>query len=211
MAVVNVGTTITAALTKMTGGLPRAQFVTWFNEIVQDILRQPRTWNFLNTPATIAIVNNTVTVATGAEIVSIVVGTTFLTRKNLLSAEEAFQIDNADSPLPQPYYGYTIDSTGKIITFHPSTLSTNVASALVTVQSDLITDYADNAATIFPYAFQNLFITGLRMHYYDQSKDGRYTKESMQYQINMLQVKAWDNRQKSLPKFNSRGYIRGVP
>ncbi|KAB0668943.1 hypothetical protein F6V30_13985 [Oryzomonas sagensis] len=216
---INVGTAITSALTKIVGNQPRPVFVAWFNEIVQDILRQPREWKFLDEPLTLVITNNQITLPAGvSEIVSIHAGTFFFSRKNQLSDEEANAIDNSGvslldqtfgEPIPPQYQGYTLDAAGKVVTFHPAIQT--VASATVTAMADITAPYADNQDTIFPDAFSNLFITGLRMSFYDQDKDGRYTKESMLYQYQMSQMKAWDNRRKALPKLNNHGYIRGVP
>lgn len=197
---VNVGTTITKAVTKMPGSLPRPQFVTWFNEIVRDILGQPRVWKFLTEPSTIAIVNNQITIpATMSEITLIVVGDHYFTTSDQLSELDGASADNG-APIQE---GYTLTAAG-VITFHPAL----TGSAVVTGEHAITADYADNAATSFPLEFENLFITGLRMHYYDQNKDGRYTKENQQYQIYMNGCKAWDNRQKVRPPFNKNGMIR---
>lgn len=210
---VNVGTAITKAMTKLTGGLPRPQFVTWFNEIVRDILAQPRAWKFLQSPVTIAIVNGSITIpATILQIDQIVVGDSYFTPDNLITDEQAHYIDAAFAAgdptdftiqLDNPLSGYTQTAAG-VITFHP----TLTGSAIVTGEVDVTADYADNAATIFPLEFENLFIAGLRMNYYDQMKDGRFTKENMMYQLAMNQMKAWDNKRKPKPPFSRHGYLR---
>jgi hypothetical protein len=201
MAVVNVGTAITKALTKLEGGLSRANFVVWFNEIVRDILNVPRVWQFLTTPLSIAIVDSQITIPAGfSEVVSIQVGDVFLTTADQQTDEEAAIIDAAGEGVQ----GYSLSAAG-VITFHPALTGT----ALVTGETDITSDYADNAATIFPLAFQNLFVTGLRMHHYDLQKDGRYGKENTLYQLEMGKMRAWDNRLKPLPRYDRHGYVRG--
>lgn len=201
MAVVNVGTAITKAVNKLTGSLPRAQFVVWFNEVARDILNQPREWQFLQAPVSLAITNSQITIpATMSEITSIQVGLVFMTQGDQLTAEAAFIADqNQNTTNP----GYTLDAAG-VLTFHPTLAGT----AIVTGETDLTADYADNAATIFPLAFENLFITGLRMHFYDKDKDGRFTKENKQYQLDMYKLKSWDNRHKPAIPYNRRGFNR---
>jgi len=215
MAVVNVGTTITKARTKFPGGISRAPFVVWFNEVVQEILNQPRVWKFLTEPITLAIVNNQITIPAGvSEIVSIQVGDTFFTQSDQLSDQEAAKIDAAsdnilqadstDLVTPPSLQGYTLTAAG-VVVFHPALTGT----ASVIGEQNITADYADSADTIFPLDFQELFILGLRMSYYDLQKDGRFTKENMLYQMAMGKAKSWDNRHKPRPHYNSHGYIRG--
>jgi hypothetical protein len=122
----NVGTVIDSAATKFTSKYPRTKCVEWFNEILKDVLGQPRTWKLLD--------------------------------------------------------GSAID---------PST------------------SYTDNVATVIPNEFSNLFITGIRMNYYDNEKDGRFSKESTMYQLEMSKVKALDNRLKGNATYEPHGYVRG--
>lgn len=202
---VNVGSAITKATTKLTGNLPRPQFVTWFNEIVSDIKRQPRKWFFLKTTSSVLIANNQITIpSTISEIISIEIGNLFFTQKDQLSDEDAAAIDTYGNTINDGLsQGYTLDPGG-IITFHPGQTGT----AMVTGEAVITANYADNATTVFPDEFDGLFIDGLRMHFYDAQKDGRFTKESMQYQIDMNNIKAWDNKHKPLPKFSKHGYVR---
>jgi hypothetical protein len=201
---VNSGEAITRALTKIVGGTDRTVFVVWFNEIVKDILLQPRVWKFLTEPLVIPIVNNQITIPAGvSEIISIQVGNVFFTQGDMLSDAEAASID-AELTEFFDRQGYTLANGD--ITFHPGL----TGDAAVKAEQTILTDYADNADTIFPQEFENLFITGLRMNFYDTDKDGRFTKENMQYQMEMSKVKAWDNRTKPLPHFHPRGYTRGT-
>lgn len=202
MAVVNVGTSITKALTKITGRIPRATLATWFNEIVADILAQPREWKFLTEPLSLAIVDNAVTVPAGvSEVLSIQVGTTaFFTQANQLSAKEAAFIDASGCSVP---VGYVLSAAG-VITFHPALTGT----AELTVEHGVVGDYADNDETVFPLDFQNLFLSGLLKNAYYVDKDGRFTAESITYDARMSQMKAWDNRRKPTAHFNANGYLR---
>lgn len=204
MAVVNAGTAITKALTKIADNSTamRTACVTWFNEVVRDILNQPREWFFLQDPTTLAIASNSITLPAGySEIVSMQVGDVFLTPANQISEEEAFDLYNGiEGTTPE---GYTLKPTG-VITFYPGA----TGSAILTGEKTISTDYADNADTIFPLDFENVFIAGVRMNSYDYTKDGRYTKEVMIYQDAMNKVKRWDNTRKAIPNYDPSAYVR---
>lgn len=198
---VNVGTAITKALTKLPAGLPRAQFVAWFSEIARDVLNEPRVWKFLTQPVSVEIIENQVALPDGTgELVSIQIGDLLYTMADQLSDADALAVDNET----MDQQGFTLDSTSMLATFHPGATGT----ALVTVEQDITSDYEDEAYTIFPDVFSNLFVIGLRMHWYDKQKDGRFTKEHTLYQMELSKVKAWDNRLKPVPHFNRHGYTR---
>lgn len=211
MAVINVGTIIDKALTRITGNIPRPTLVVWFNEVVDDILSQPREWKFLTEPITLPITDSQITIPAGvSEVISIQVGDTVFTPSDQLGARDAVKIDSGESALlsvsgilPPHLRGYTLDAAG-VITFHPG-LS---GSAVVTVENDITTDYTDEQDTIFPGTFQGLFISGLRKAAYNVDKDGRYAAESAEYNTQLSQVIAWDNRLKARPSWNPRGYVR---
>jgi hypothetical protein len=215
---VNVGTAINKALTKIVGAPPRSDMVTWFNEIVKSIYNVPREWAFLDEPLTLPIVNNQITLpATITELIALRVGTIFYTPVNQLSVSEAAKVDNAESSMfdtntaliPPALHGYTLDAAN-VITFHPPIATLDrTPNASVIGELSVQTDYADNDPTIFPDWFENLFIVGLRMNFYDLDKDGRFTKENMQYQMEMSMVKARDNRRKALMHYHPRGYTKG--
>ena len=239
---VNVGTVINKALTKATDPTNplRARMVTWFNDIVYDVLHQPRVWFWLTEPLSLPIVSNQVTLPAGvSEIVEIQVGNIFFTQSNQLSDARAAQIDQAaqlfyesadyDDYMPNDLMGYTLDATGTIITFHPPlatgpsyltdgvtgqyitgdggnvlTDDTPATMATVTVEQDVATDYTDGATTIFPSAFEHLFVVGVQ-----ESAKG-CLEESTPYKQLMAQMRAWDNRRKPRPQFNRHGYIRSI-
>lgn len=188
---VNVGTAIEKAWSKFADNSTtlREKMVGWFNEVARDILNQPRQWFFLQSGADISIVNDTITLPAGVrEVLSIKIGETLLTSKNHLSLEEA---DGYSGSTNNDTVGYTV-SPGKVITLYPG----GTGTATVRYTTDLAADYADLAATIFPDEMMNLFVAGLRLHYYDYMKDGRFTKEAQMYNYEMNNAKAWDNRRK---------------
>jgi hypothetical protein len=188
-------------------------FVGWFNEVARDVLAQPRAWQFLLDPITVAIVNNQAVIpSTLLDISQIEAGGRVFTPGNQLTAADAAGNSHAA--------GYTL--AGRVVTFYPGAEGT----ALITGTRDITTEYTEETTstvpagyealfgstpitgTIFPIEFENLFITGLRMHYFDVDKDGRYTKENTQYQIQMNLMKCLDNRRKPRPQYHSKGYIR---
>lgn len=198
VAPVNVGTVITKALTKITGNVSRATLVTWFNEIAEDVMNQPRQWHFLEQPLALQILDNQITIPPYiSELFSIQVGESFYTPKDQLTDEEAAESEQ------NRLAGYTFANDGTVTFYPPKTGTASVAG-----EQSVLFDYVDNAATIFPLIFENLFIIGLRMHFYDLDKDGRFTKENTLYQLEINKLKAWDNKLKPLPHYNSHGYIR---
>jgi len=200
VAVVNVGTMITKALTKVTGRIPRATMVVWFNEVVDDILSQPRTWFFLTQPLTLTVTNSVITIPAGvSEILSIKACSVFFTKINQLGQKEANR---------PGAYGYTLSADGSTVTLYTSSIINGTAT--VSVEQDITTDYADNADTIFPSAFQGLFLSGLRKQAFYVDKDGRYTAEGVEYDTQMGQCKAWDNRNKPRAHSTRKGYVRGI-
>jgi hypothetical protein len=202
MPFVNVGTVITKARTKLTGAIPRATLAVWFNEVVRDILGQPRTWAFLSEPVTLAIVNNQITIPAGvSEIVTIQVGSQIFTKGDQLSPAEALKLDMVmtdSTPV-----GYTM-SADNVVTFHPGA----TGDAILTGETDVTTDYADAADTIFPLVFENLFIAGVLEKAFYTDKDGRFTAENTKFQMEMSKVKKWDNLRKPAAHFDYRGLAR---
>jgi hypothetical protein len=201
MLYLNVATVINKAATKFTSSAPlRAKMVGWFNEVAQDVLNQPRTWHCLGAFGPLPITDNTLTIPDGAgEITGIEVGGTFLTPDNQLTDKESIASDSAATVIGYHFDGSTITLIG----------ATTETSAILHYETRNTTDYTDSANnTIFPANFENLFITGVRVHYYDFDKDGRYTKEETKYAIEMRKVKAWDNRRKPALKHNPHGYVR---
>lgn len=170
----------------------------WLNEVVRDVLNQPREWAFLAEPHTIAIVNNTITLPNGAgEVAYVKVGDFYL---SLLTEVEADDVDTNGI-----MYGYTI-SHDNIITLYGTTTAT---TAEVKYNPDITADLTDVVTdTVFPIQFENLLVIGTRTHIYDYDKDGRYGKEEAKYSIAMGQVKTLDNRRKAADRTDARGYTR---
>ncbi len=204
MVYMNVAAVVTKALSKAQDDSAefRAKFVLWFNEISRDVFNQPRDWAFLQTPATITIIANQITLPIGAsEIVTMEIGDVILTRDNQIGPLKAFKYRDDTGTTPE---GYTL-AAGNVVIFYPGASG----NCILNYEAEVNTDYTDVATdTIFPIEFESLFITGLRMHSYDYDKDGRYSKESALYEYEMLKIKEWDNRRKPKPEFNSHGYTR---
>lgn len=205
MAFITVSGVVTKALSKVVDNSDelRAKFVVWFNEVARDIFTQPREWGFLSTEVTVPVVLNRIDMPTNAsEIISLQVGGMFLTKEDQLSAESAFKGNTYAGLTPT---GYLISTDGKII-FYPGA----EGDCVLTYESTLNSDLADTTdPTIFPMDLESLFVTGLRMHYYDYDKDGRYSKEVSLYDFEMSKVKAWDNRNKPKPTTSPKGYLKG--
>ena len=176
----------------------RAKALIWFNEIVRDILNQPREWAYLSEPHTITIINNTVTLPNGAgTIISVKVEGSYLP---LIEDIETLDIDDTTV-----IYGYTLSNVN-ILTLYGTTAAT---TAEVQYNADITTDYTDAAVdTVFPLVFENLLITGVRLHIYDYDKDGRYGKEEAKYAIAMSQLKSLDNKRKADDRTDSHGYTK---
>jgi hypothetical protein len=198
---INVAAIVTKALTKTddTSTALRAKYVSWFNEVARDVLNQPRKWNLLTpVPVVIAIVANQITLpATASEIISIEAEDLFLTPKNQISEQDAFEDD----------YKYDLCYTlaNGVVTFYPSA----TGNATLTYELNKTTDYTDvSTATIFPIEFENLFITGIRLHHLNDDDDDRYTTEVFKYAAEMKQVKAQDNKLNPRPQTPSQGYTR---
>lgn len=169
----------------------------WLNEIVRDVLNQPREWAFLNDTVDLAVTANQITLPNGvSEIVHIDLGGTFYLPADMLTDPEA-ALDRT---------GYTINKAN-IVTFYPDTTE---VSATVKYKPYVTADLADVATdTIFPIEFENLFLTGVRVHIYDYDKDGRYGKEEQKYAMAMSNIKTLDNRRKPELRNNPHGYTRG--
>jgi hypothetical protein len=216
---------INKALSDIVGSPLRTDLLTWFNEIMKDIFAQPREWAFLEEPLTINIVNNQIQLPLSSisQIQSIQLGDVLYTIANQLSTTEAVNIDNAEATIydnssciiPPNEQGYTVDWNTGLVTFHPDVSDTDTynptpTTAQVIADVGLFADYADNTATIFPYIpFEALFMSGVRWKYYKTQKDGRFTAERMQYDIEMKNCKMWDNRLKPDMHYSPRGYTRG--
>lgn len=204
MGFCNTGTILDKAMSKFadsTDTTLRALCLGWLNEIIRDIFDQPRTWEFLKASTSLAVTSNAITIPSGVgEIIGITVNDVYLTPDEQISEEFAQEeYSGITGATPEAYV-----LSGSTVTFYPGASGT----ALLLYETDVATDYADNVDTIFPHNLTNLLITGVRMHYYDYDKDGRYAKEVTLYQYEMKKVKAWDNRLKPLPEFNQHGYVR---
>ena len=180
----------------------RTKALGWLNEVRTDIHNQPRLWNFMRGTTTLTVSNNTIALPSGvSEIISIEGDNFFLTPNDMLSETEAYLLSNQDSDIP---YGYVKYPDGTLTMFPGAT-----GSVEVVYEANANTDLTDSANnTVYPKELENLFITGIRMHYYDYDKDGRYGKEVALYQDEMSKAKAWDNQQKALPKYTSQGFIK---
>lgn len=204
MVYLNTSAVLTKALSKSTDSSSafRAKALVWLNEVIRDVLNQPRTWEFLKEDVVLTITSNQITLPNGAsEIITMTIGDTLLTPANLLTEVDAFAIGGGSSSLS----GYTLDADNTV-TFYPGATGT----CALRYEVDRTGDYADNSTdTIFPLTFENLLVTGVRANIYDYNKDGRYTKEMMLYDAEMRKMKAWDNRRKPGPKANPHGYTRG--
>lgn len=180
----------------------RSKALGWLNEVMRDVLNQPRDWKFLHAvTASVTITSNTITLPdTAAEIVYMKVGDYMFTMDDQLTEEEAFAYEDDTSTDPE---GWT--RIGAVVTFLPGATGT----CELKYEATLTAEYTDSTSnTIFPNVFKNLLMTGVRMHYYDYDKDGRYGKEVALYQREMDMVKAWDNRLKPMPKISNHGYTR---
>lgn len=204
MGFCNTGTILDKAISKFGDNDDselRVLALGWLNEIIRDILDQPRTWEFLKTSTYLAVTSNAITLPSGVgEIIGITVNDVYLTPDEQISeefAQEEYQ--DITGTTPEAYV-----LSGSTVTFCPGASGT----ATLLYEVDVATDYADLADTVLPHNFTNLLVAGVRMHYYDYDKDGRYAKEVTLYQYEMKKVKSWDNRLKPLPEFNQHGYVR---
>lgn len=204
MVYLNTAAVLTKALSKSTDGSAafRTKALGWLNEVIRDVLNQPRTWEFLKDSVSLSIVANQIVLPNGAsEIICMTIGDTLLSPQNQLTEIDAFAIGTGGNSLS----GYTLDSDNTV-TFYPGA----TGACALRYEIDRTADYADNSSdTIFPLTFENLLVTGVRAHIYDYEKDGRYTKEMMLYDAEMRKMKSWDNRRKPAPKSNPHGYTRG--
>lgn len=179
----------------------RAKAVGWLNEIVRDILNQPRQWEMLKTSTTLPIAANKITLpANFGEVRSIQIGSLyFLTPDEQLTEEEAFAVIQAGGG---DTLGFTITDTE--ITFVPGA----TGSAILSYEKGVATPYADDVATIFPDAFSNLLIQGVRKLAYQSDVDDMYGPSVKLYDREMKVAKDYDNRMKPMPGYGSR-FLRG--
>lgn len=204
MVYCNVKDILDSALNKVqdsSTGL-RGKALAWLNEIVSDIAAQPREWKFLQVSTTLSVTTDTITLPTDFnELIYIKVGDYFFTKDSQLTWEEADAYTSTSDTTP---VGFTL--LGNTITFIPGTNESTCTFVYEKMLTAGLTD--DTSNTVFPRIFRNLLITGVRMHYYDYDKDGRYSKEVVLYQNEMYNVKAWDNKLKTIPQFEGHGYLR---
>ena len=199
----NTADILTTAMTKFSDDSDelRALALGWLNEIMRDILNQPRTWWFLKTGTSLSITANAITIPSGmGEVINIEGTDFFLTPDDLMTDEEVYDLGDDTSDVP---IGYTQSAT--TITFYPSATGT----VTLRYEEDLTADYTDvDTNTIFPIVFKPLLVSGVRMQYYDYDKDGRYQSESALYNYHMKHVKVWDNDLKPNERKNPHGYTR---
>lgn len=204
MVYCNTKDILDSALTKIidnSAGI-RADALSWLNEVIGDLAAQPRQWKFLETSTSLTITDNAITLPTDFnQLICITVGDyIFLPSGQLTDEEAAAYASDADTtPV-----GFTL--SGNTITFVPGTDETTCTFKYEKMLTSAVTDSVSD--TVFPRIFRNFFITGVRMHYYDYDKDGRYGKEVVLYQDEMNKVKAWDNQLKTIPKWERHGYLR---
>jgi len=179
----------------------RALALGWLNEVIREVLNQPRTWWFLKTGSTLTIAANAITIPSGVGQVLSIEGTDFfLTPADQMTDEEVYDLGDDTSDVP---IGYT--QTATTITFYPSA----TGNVTLRYEADVTADLADSTSDIiFPIAFRNLLICGVRAHYYDYDKDGRYGKEEALFGHHLALVKAWDNTLKPTIRQNPHGYTR---
>jgi hypothetical protein len=199
----NTSSVLTKATTKWVDDSPelRVKALVWLNEVIRDILNQPRTWWFLKTPTVLTITAGAITLPTGCgEVISIEGDDFFFVPEEMLTDEQVFDLGDESGDIPVGYI-----ESGREIIFYPTATGT----VTVRYEADLTTDYLDvGTDTILPINFENLLIVGVRAAYYDYDKDGRYTKEEMNYDYQMRVAKAWDNKLKPRQQKNPRGYTR---
>lgn len=205
MAFLNTKAVLDRAATKFqdqTANL-RSKSLEWLNEVARDIHNQPRQWKFLEEEVVLPITSNQAVLPAGAKIVNLYNDNFFFTLDDQLTDEEANAIGTETSASVVPD-GFTL-SSDSVITFHPGANGTVNLKYEINLEADLTDSETD---TIYPKDLENLFVSGIRMHYYDYDKDGRYTKEVMVYENEMYKVKCWDNRKKAVSKQTNRGYTR---
>lgn len=203
MVYCNTTDILTTAMTKFADDSDELRVLAlgWLNEVIRDVLNQPRTWWFLKTGASLAVTANQITIPSGmGEVINIEGTDFFFTPDDQLTDEEIFALDDDTDTPPVGYV-----QTATTITFYPSATGT----VTLRYEADLTSDYTDSATnTIFPIVFKPLLVAGVRMQYYDYDKDGRYQKETTVYNYGMKQAKAWDNNLKPSERINPHGYTR---
>lgn len=207
MAFLNTKAVLDRASTKwqdQTASL-REKALGWLNEIIRDLHNQPRKWQFLEETITLAISSSQITIPAGAEIVYLKTDDFFFTPANQLTDAEANEIGTSSVTTIVPD-GYTL-SAGGVVVFYPAASGNVELKYEINATADLPDSDAD---TIYPKDLENLFVTGVRMHYYDYDKDGRYGKEVALYENEMYKIKAWDNRKKATTKQSPRAYTRST-
>lgn len=178
----------------------RVKLLGWLNEIMHDVVNQPRNWQFLKKSASIAVAANALTLpADFGTLTSVQVGDRFFTPDEALTDEEAYFWNQITGEAE----GYTI--SGSTLTFVPGTSQTSATVKYNAVVADVIDD---TTATIFPQEFRNILIAGTLMMFYEYDHDDNYGSQVQLYQMEMKKLKALDNKKTPLPKRNPHGYIR---
>lgn len=181
----------------------RAKCLIWLNEAMRAVIYEPREWEFSKKTVAGTITTNQITTpADFGRVLSITVDTTFLTPDEELTAEEAFDIDQAGGDNP---VGYTIDSG--VITLHPAAADGPATLAYV---AGMPTDYIDDAIdTIFPIEFSNLFTRAVVSVSYELEVDERTPTSLQLTAVELSKLKRLDNKRKATAKLTPAGYVKG--
>lgn len=176
----------------------RAKMLVWLNIAMQQVLNEPRDWEFLKKSASVTVTNSVITLpADFGDFLSLECGDYFYTTESQLTPDEVIM----------EYEGFVIDELLGTLTIYPATIE--VTATLKYKAAFPVTDYTDGTgATLFPAEFRPLF-TRYVMTVRDEFD--AEAEASMSFKLDQLELKkmkALDNKRKAVPKINSHGYRR---
>lgn len=180
----------------------RVRMMSWLNDGMRSILREPREWWFLRGEASIAVVSGAMVLPSDfGEVVAIELGSTILGKNNLLSTKEAFDWEQSGGNVAA---GYTLDATNLYLVPAPTN-----GTAVFTYIKKQTTDLTDVATdTIFPIECAEYLKRFVLTSFYEFDVDDRLPYSRQILEVELRALKAYDNRQKPIPKRNPHGYTR---
>ncbi len=175
-----------------------------FCNVVAQKLALVRPWLWLSKSAVVTPVNNIITKPSDyGEFLYLMLGDQkILIPRNKLDAGEVFEADNTNIGIALPT-GFTEDAT--TITLHGAGWTTTATLGYI-VEPPPITDSATD--TIWPVKCRSVFMKAILDWYYEYDMDERRSTSVQLSQVELSELKKWDNNQKPKTQYSRRGYHR---
>jgi hypothetical protein len=186
----------------------RSRFLDYFNASCRELADEPRDWHFLRKTSTVTVTSGVITKPSDYDrFVSITNSSDFFLKRNdLLTSEEAFQMETTygtGTGIPKG-----IVETLTTLKLWP--IPTDTSASLTYVQAVPGTYLDVTTATVFPKRCVEWLRRRCLTHYYEYDQDERFVPSQVLLEKEIFALKYWDNRQEGLPKMSNRGYVRDV-